>query len=56
MNPYESIDQLAWECGFEENDVPKLEKLIEIVRFKTFIDGFEFGRLFEQKKQHKDKS
>ena len=44
----EPIDQLAWECGFVEEDLEKLKKFAQLIRARAFLEGFDAGMHYTQ--------
>jgi len=44
----EPINQLAWECGFLEEDFEKLRKFSRLIKARAFLEGFDAGMNYQQ--------
>lgn len=42
------INQLAWECGFLDEDFEKLIKFARLIRARAFLEGFDAGMNYQQ--------
>lgn len=42
------IDQLAWECGFMDEDIEKLRKFSRLIKARAFLEGFDAGMNYQQ--------
>ncbi len=42
------INQLAWECGFLDEDFEKLRKFARLIRARAFLEGFDAGMNYQQ--------
>lgn len=50
----EPINQLAWECGFLEQDIEKLKKFARLIRARAFLEGFDAGMNYTQVMNQKE--
>lgn len=44
----EHLQQLAWECGFLDDDFEKLRKFARLLRARAFLEGFDAGMNYQQ--------
>lgn len=44
----QNLSQLAWECGFDDEDMLKLYKFAGPIRADAFSSGFESGMRFQR--------
>jgi hypothetical protein len=44
----QDLSQLAWECGFHDQDMLKLYKFAGPIRADAFSSGFESGMRFQR--------